>query len=332
MQRKLDTVYSGHHDKEELNIRAVITGGAGFIGSHIVSSLLKKGHSVVVLDNFSSGRKENLTGLEGVWLVEGDVRDFEILRRLMEGVDTVFHLAAVVSVLTSLEDPQTTWEVNLKGTYNVLEAARRAKVKRMVYISSSAVYGEYPKLPFKEGFPPQPESPYALSKLAGEQLCSLYWRLYGLETVTLRLFNVYGPRQNPFSQYANAIPNFTRKLLSGQTPTIYGDGRQTRDFVFVGDVVRAAELASRSKKSAGGVFNVGSGKRISVNKLFAEIQKILQTNSKPEFSPRKQGDVLHTWADVARAKKVLGFSPKANFARSLKETVLWLKNSGIFKQ
>ncbi|MCI0405204.1 MAG: SDR family oxidoreductase [candidate division Zixibacteria bacterium] len=310
----------------------MITGGAGFIGSHIVAALLKKGDSVVILDNFSSGRKENLAGLEGAQVVEGDVRDFETLNGLVEGTDTVFHLAAVVSVLASLEEPQTTWEVNLKGTYNVLEAARRARVKRVVYISSSAVYGECPKPPFKESRPPQPESPYALSKLAGEQLCSLYWRLYGLETVALRLFNVYGPRQNPFSQYANAIPNFTRKLLSGQTPTIYGDGNQTRDFVYVGDVVRAAERASRSKKAAGGVFNVGSGKRISVNRLFAEIQKILKTNSKPEFSPRKQGDVLHTWADIARAKKVLGFSPKANFARFLNATVLWFKNSGIFSR
>jgi len=284
------------------------------------------------LDNLSSGRKENLVGLERAKLVEGDVRDFDLLVRLIEGADTVFHLAAIASVLTSLEDPQTTWEVNLKGTYNVLEAARRAKVKRLVCISSSAVYGECPKLPFKESFPPQPESPYALSKLAGEQLCSLYWRLYGLETVALRLFNVYGPRQNPFSQYANAIPNFTRHLLTGQTPTIYGDGNQTRDFVYVGDVVRAAELASRSKKAVGGVFNVGSGKRLSVNKLFAEIQRILKTSAKPKFSPRKQGDVLHTWADLTRAKKVLGFSPKADLARSLRETVLWFKNSGIFSR
>ena len=284
------------------------------------------------MDNLSSGRKENLVGLERAKLVEGDVRDFDLLVRLIEGADTVFHLAAIASVLTSLEDPQTTWEVNLKGTYNVLEAARRAKVKRLVCISSSAVYGECPKLPFKESFPPQPESPYALSKLAGEQLCSLYWRLYGLETVALRLFNVYGPRQNPFSQYANAIPNFTRHLLTGQTPTIYGDGNQTRDFVYVGDVVRAAELASRSKKAVGGVFNVGSGKRLSVNKLFAEIQRILKTSAKPKFSPRKQGDVLHTWADLTRAKKVLGFSPKADLARSLRETVLWFKNSGIFSR
>ena len=262
--------------------------------------------------------------------MEGDVRDFKKLDGLLEGTEVVFHLAAVVSVLTSLEDPQTTWEVNLKGTYNILEASRRAKVKRMVYISTSAVYGEYPKLPFVESHPPQPESPYALSKLVGEQLCSLYWRLYGLETVALRLFNVYGPRQNPFSQYANAIPNFTRRLLTRQTPTIYGDGNQTRDFVYVDDVVRAAELAARSKKAVGGVFNVGSGKRISVNKLFAEIQKILKTEAGPEFSPRKQGDVLHTWADVKLARRVLGFSPKADSARSLRETVLWFKNSGIF--
>ena len=268
--------------------------------------------------------------MPGAETIEGDIRDFELVGRVLAGADAVYHLAAVVSVLSSLEDPQTTWEVNLKGTYNVLEAARRAKVKRVAYISSSAVYGEYPKLPFKEGFPSQPESPYALSKLAGEQLCSLYWRLYGLKTVALRLFNVYGPRQNPFSQYANAIPNFTRRLLTGQTPTIYGDGSQTRDFVYVGDVVRAAELAARSKKAVGGVFNVGSGKRLSVNQLFAEIQKTLGTGARPEFSPHKQGDVLHTWADLTRSKKVLGFSPKTNFSKALSETVLWFKNSGIF--
>lgn len=293
---------------------------------------LKKGYSTIILDNFSSGRRENLSGLKKARLVEGDVRDFDLVCRAMEGADYVFHLAAVVSVLTSLEEPQSTWEVNLKGTYNLLEAARRAKVKRLIFISSSAVYGECPRLPFKETFPLQPESPYALSKLMGEELCALYWRLYRLETVALRLFNVYGPRQNPFSQYANAIPNFTRKLLTGQTPTIYGDGRQTRDFVYVGDVVRAVELAARSKKGVGHVFNVGSGKRLSVNKLFAEIQKTLGTNARSEFSPRKQGDVLHTWADLARAKKVLGFSPKANFSKSLRETVLWFKNSGIFSQ
>jgi nucleoside-diphosphate-sugar epimerase len=310
----------------------LVTGGAGFIGSHIVDSLLQKEHLVAILDNFSSGRRENLAGLERAEVVEGDVRDFELLCRLTVGTDTVFHLAAVVSVLTSLEDPQTTWEVNLKGTYNMLEAARRAKVKRVIFISSSAVYGEYPKLPFNETHPPQPESPYALSKLAGEQLCSLYWRLYGLETAALRLFNVFGPRQNPFSQYANAIPNFTRRLLTGQTPTIYGDGEQTRDFVYIDNVVKAAHLASQSKKAVGGVFNIGSGKRISVNQLFAEIQKILKTNAKPEFSPRKQGDVLHTWADLTQAKKILGFAPKADFARSLQKTVLWFKSSGIFDQ
>ena len=260
----------------------LVTGGAGFIGSHLVSSLLQKGHSVALLDNFSSGRRENLAGLEKAELAEGDVRDFDLVSRLAQGADLVFHLAAVVSVLTSLENPQDTWEVNLKGTYNVLEAARRARVKRVIFISSSAVYGEYPKLPFKETFPLQPESPYALSKWMGEELCSLYWRLYKLETVALRLFNVYGPRQNPFSQYANAIPNFTQRLLSSQTPTVYGDGSQTRDFVYVEDVVRAVELAARSKKAVGGAFNVASGKRLSVNKLFGEIQKILGTNAKPD--------------------------------------------------
>ncbi len=260
------------------------------------------------------------------------MRDFDLLCRLTEGADAVFHLAAVVSVLTSLEDPQNTWEVNLKGTCNVLEAARRAEVKRLVYISSSAVYGEYPKLPFRESFPPQPESPYALSKLAGEQLCSLYWRLYGLATVALRLFNVYGPKQNPFSQYANAIPNFTRRLLTGQTPTIYGNGKQTRDFVYIDDVVRGILLAGQSKKRMGQIFNIGSGKRLSVNKLFSEIQNILRTDATPEFSPRKQGDVLHTWADLGRAQKVLGFAPKADFAKSLRKTVLWFKNSGLFAQ
>jgi len=260
------------------------------------------------------------------------VRDFERLGRILAGAHAVYHLAAVVSVLTSLEDPQTTWEVNVGGTYNLLEAARRAKVKRLVFCSSSAVYGEYPKLPFKESFPPQPQSPYALSKLMGEELCCLYNRLFGLETVALRLFNVYGPRQNPFSQYANAIPNFTRRLLTGRTPTIYGNGKQTRDFVYIDDVVRAIELASRSKKAVGGVFNVGSGGRLSVNRLFAGIQNILQTNTAPEFSPRKQGDVLHTRADLGRSKKVLGFAPKADFAKSLRKTVLWFKDSGIFSR
>ncbi len=310
----------------------MVTGGAGFIGSHLVSALLKKGHAVVILDNFTTGRRENLAGLERARLVEGDVRDFDLLARHTEGAERVFHLAAEVSVLNSLEDPKTTWEVNLGGTCNVLEAARRAKVCRLVVPSTSAVYGECAKLPFKENFRLQPESPYALSKLAGEELCSLYWRLYGLETVVLRLFNVYGPRQNPFSQYASAIPNFTQKLLTGQTPIIYGDGNQTRDFVHVDDVVSSLHLAAQSKKGAGRAFNIGSGKRISVNQLFAEIQRILKTKTIPKFSPRKKGDVLHTGADIAQAKKILGFSPKANFSRSLSETVLWFKNSGIYSQ
>lgn len=309
-----------------------MTGGAGFVGSHVVARMLEEGHSVAVLDNFSSGRRENLAIMPEAEVTEADVRDFETVERKLAGVDTVFHLAAMVSVPASLEDPRTTWEVNLKGTYNVLEAARRAKVRRMVFTSSSAVYGENPKPPFKENSPLLPESPYALTKLMGEELCSLYGRLYKLETVILRLFNVYGPRQNPSSQYASAIPNFTRCLLAGQTPTVYGDGDQTRDFVYVEDVVRSAELTARSKKAVGGVFNVGSGKRLSVNKLLAEIQKILGTSARPGFSPRKQGDVLHSGADLARAKKVLGFSPKANFSKALSETVLWFKNSGTFSK
>lgn len=302
----------------------LVTGGAGFIGSHLVDTLLKKGGRVRVLDNFSTGKKENLAHcLRHITLVKGDIRDPGLVRKMVDGVEAVFHLAALSSVLQSIDDPASTWEINVAGTWNLLEAARSAKVKRFVFISSSSVYGESKAVPFREDMLLQGESPYAASKLIGEQMCGLYYRLYQVPTVSLRYFNVFGPRQNPFSQYAAVIPSFTNSLLNGKKPTVYGDGNQTRDMIYIDDVVRATLLAAAVSKAKGKVINIGSGKRYTVNFFLEQVQLILRTKVSPQFLPRKQGDVLHTQADMYRAKNVLGFSPRIAFQKGLTDTVRW---------
>lgn len=313
--------------------KIVVTGGAGFIGSHLVKALVRGNNKVSVVDNFSTGRKENLQGvLKDIKLHRFDVRNFQALRKALQNVSCVFHLAAVSSVPLSVDDPLTTGEVNVTGTWNVLEASRLNKVKRVVFVSSASVYGTGLKIPFNETMNVRGTSPYASSKLIGEQLCDLYWNLYNLETVALRFFSVYGPRQNPYSHYANVIPSFTTKLITGQTPTIYGDGKQTRDFVYVGDIVRAFIQASRRKNAVGQIINIGSGKQVSIKKLLSMIQKILNTNIKPRFSPLKPGDDPHTCANSNKAKKLLGINKYIPFEEGLKKTVLWfdknLKRNG----
>ncbi|MFA0779696.1 MAG: hypothetical protein RJAPGHWK_001200, partial [Candidatus Fervidibacter sp.] len=247
----------------------LITGGAGFIGSHLAERLVALGAKVRLLDDFTTGRKQNLSAFaHKVELLQGSLTDMATVRRAVAGMDVVFHQGALPSVARSVEDPLTTHQVNATGTLLLLLAAREAKVKRVVFASSSSVYGDTPTLPKREDMPPNPQSPYALSKLIGEQFCRLFWQLYGLETVSLRYFNIFGPRQDPTSQYAAVIPRFITALLRGERPTIYGDGEQTRDFTFVDNCVQANLLAATAEGVAGEVFNVGAGKQTSVNELF----------------------------------------------------------------
>jgi nucleoside-diphosphate-sugar epimerase len=302
----------------------LVTGGAGFIGSHLVDDLVKRGHRVRVLDNFSTGKKENLAhSLRMVKVIRGDVRDPLAVRKAARGVKRIFHLAAVSSVPQSVADPGSTWDANVGGTLNVLEAARLNNVGRLVFISSASVYGAQKKIPFVESMSLSGSSPYATSKLVGEQFCELYGRLYGLETVALRLFSVYGPRQNPRSQYANVIPAFATHLLAGRTPTIYGTGRQTRDFVFVTDVARALRTAAYRKNLAGQVINMGTGQQTSVVGLLHSIQEVLGTHVKPQYEPKNAGDDPRTCADVRKARRLLGIKNLTPFHVGLKKTLTW---------
>jgi nucleoside-diphosphate-sugar epimerase len=290
--------------------------------------MVKGRNEVVVFDNFSTGRKENLQDcLDKITLIEADIRNFEGLKEASREVTQIYHLAAISSVPLSVDDPRTTADVNVNGTWNVLEACRINRVKRLVFVSSASVYGETTKVPFKESMSLRASSPYAASKLIGEQLCDLYWRLYGLETIALRLFSVYGPSQSPHSQYANVIPAFATRLLNGDTPTVYGDGKQTRDFIFVEDVVKAFQAAGKSKKVIGEVINFGSGRQISIVQLLKMIQLGLKTNIIPKFSPKKAGDDPRTCADTTNAKRLLGINRVTPFQEGLKKTLKWFKEN-----
>ena len=308
--------------------KILVTGGAGFIGSHLVRAMVKRKNEVVAFDNLSTGRKENLQDcLDKITFIEADIRDLEKLKEASQGVTLMYHLAAISSVPQSVDDPITTFDINVGGTWNVLEACRVSRVKRLVFVSSASVYGAATKVPFKESMPLRASSPYAASKLIGEQLCDLYRRLYGLETVALRLFSVYGPRQNPYSQYANVIPAFATKLLKGETPTVYGDGKQTRDFIFVEDVAKAFLAAGKSRNVNGEVINFGSGRQTSVNQLLKMIQLGLNSNIVPNFSPKKAGDDPRTCADTTKAKRLLGIKSVTPFQSGLKKTLKWFKEN-----
>ena len=297
----------------------LVTGGAGFIGSHIVENLIRRGDTVRVLDNFATGKREHqkLFG-EGATVVEGDVRDEALVEKLMESVDYVLHLAAVVSVPQSMRDPGLTNAVNVTGTLNVLNAARKFQVKRVVLSSSCAVYGDNPQLPLSEQATPQPLSPYAASKLMGEIYCQTYYRAYGLPTVALRYFNIYGPRQDPNGDYAAVIPKFVHRLKAGQAPLIYGDGQQTRDFVYVGDVVRANLLTCEHPQASGHVFNIASGRATSLIDL-AEILGGLAGSIAPQFAPAREGDIRHSRGDGTYAQALLGFKPSVTLHEGLQQ-------------
>ncbi|MBN1886741.1 MAG: SDR family oxidoreductase [Thermoflexales bacterium] len=304
----------------------LVTGGAGFIGSNIAAHLVERGERVRVFDNFSSGRRENLAALEGrIELVEGDVRSYHLVRQAVEGVDFVLHQAALPSVHRSVHDPITTDEINVVGTLNVLQAAREAGAKRLVYASSCALYGDDAELPKHEGMCPRPLSPYAISKLAGEQYCRVFWQLYGFEAVCLRYFNVFGPRQDPTSHYSAVVPRFITALLDGQPLTIYGDGTQSRDFVYVGDVVQANLLACTAPDAPGGVFNVACGQRCSLLELADHLAQLSGQSPRIQHAPLRPGDVPHSLADISLARRVLGYRPQVDLAGGLARTLRWYR-------
>jgi nucleoside-diphosphate-sugar epimerase len=308
--------------------KCLVTGGAGFIGSHITETLLKKGQYVRVLDNFSSGKKENLTGfINKIDLLRGDIRDKKTCLKATKGIDFVFHQAALRSVPKSLEKPKDYNEVNINGTLNMLEAALKNKAKRFVSASSSSVYGEVDKFPEKEDFIPQLISPYALTKLTGEYYCKLFSYHYGLPTVSLRYFNVFGPRQAVDDEYAVVVPKFTTCMLKNERPPIYGTGRQSRDFTFVSNVVQANLLAAKKPNLKGEVFNVASGKAHTVLELVDILNKLMGKNIKPVFLPLRPGDVFRTLADLNNIKKKLGFKPKVDFVEGLKITLEYFKKN-----
>jgi len=308
--------------------QVLVTGGAGFIGSHLVDALVKTGCKVTVLDNLVTGRRSNLEHLaDRINFVEGDIRDEDLLNRVIQGCEVVFHQAAVVSVTLSVEDPPHACDVNDLGTVRVLDAARKNAVWRVVMASSSAVYGDDPKLPKQEGMTPHPLSPYAVQKLSGEYYASVFNALYGLETVCLRYFNVYGPRQDPSSPYSGVISIFMDKASSGEPPVIYGDGGQTRDFVFVEDVVRANLLAATHKEAAGWVFNVGTGSFIRILDLWKLIAEISGVHLKPTFGPQRTGDIRESVSDISRIAAVIGFKPHISLHSGLEKTLSWYQSS-----
>ncbi len=300
----------------------LVTGGAGFIGSNIVARLVERGDRVTVFDNFATGKRDNLTPfLSEITLYEGDVRSYHHVREAVEGVDYILHQAALPSVPRSVRDPITSNQVNVDGTLNFLIAAKNAKVKRFVFASSSSVYGDSPTLPKIEDMPTNPLSPYAISKLAGEEYGRVFTQIYGFEVVALRYFNVFGPHQDPMSQYSAVIPRFIMALKAGDSPVIYGDGQQSRDFTFVSNNVEANLLACHTKDVAGQVFNVACGDRFSLLDLLRELQVILGTNIQPNFEAARPGDVLHSQAEISKIKTAMNFEVVTNFREGLEETV-----------
>jgi UDP-glucose 4-epimerase len=304
----------------------LVTGGAGFIGSHITERLVREGHLVRVLDDFSSGRESNLESFRSsVELIRGDICDKQLVSEATNGVDVVFHEAALGSVPRSVADPVTTHEVNITGTLNVLLAARDAGVKRVVYASSSSVYGETPVLPKREEMMPQPLSPYALSKLVGEHYASVFKHVYDLEVVSLRYFNIFGPRQDPESQYAAVIPRFITALLEGKAPVVYGDGLQSRDFTFVDNVVSANLLAAEAEGVAGQAFNVACGGRYTLLDLLAQVKEILGSDIEPIHEAARAGDVRDSQASIDAAEQALGYRVSVDFEEGLRKTVEWYR-------
>jgi UDP-glucose 4-epimerase len=304
----------------------LVTGGAGFIGSHICERLIREGHSVRALDNFVSGKEENLREFrDEIDLIRGDVRDMPTVAEAMKGVYAVFHQAALGSVPRSVADPATAHESNLTGTLNVLIAARDSGARRVVYASSSSVYGETQELPKREDMMPQPLSPYAVSKLAGEYYISVFKQCYGFEAVSLRYFNIFGPRQDPQSQYAAVIPRFVTALIEGRRPVIYGDGLQSRDFTYVENVVEANLLAAEAEGVAGQCFNIACGGRYRLTELLDRMKKIIGSDIEAEHTPPVKGDIRDSQAAIDRAERLLGYRVKVDFDEGLRRTIEWFQ-------
>ena len=303
----------------------LVTGGAGFIGSHLAEALAGRGHVVRVVDNLAAGKRANLEHLAGVDFLEGDLADMPTSVRAVQGMDYVLHQAAIPSVPRSVADPLTSHRSNVEATLNVLIAARDARVRRLVFAGSSSAYGNTATLPKHEGMPSDPLSPYALQKVVGEQYLRMFTRLYGLETVTTRYFNVYGPRQDPSSQYSGVISLFATALLEGRAPTIYGDGEQTRDFTYVADVVDGVLRASEAPGVSGETINVAAGGRISLNRLFETMRALVGAKVEPTYAAPRTGDVRDSQADVSKAKRLLGFEPRVPLEEGLRQTMDWYR-------
>ena len=304
----------------------LVTGGSGFIGSHLCRKLLGEGHGVRVLDNLSSGKRANLSDVAGdIDFHEADLRDEDAVQRAVKGVEYILHHAAVASVQTSVAEPLKEQQINSVGTLNLLEAARQAGVRRVVFAASAAAYGNDPRVPKREDMRPTPESPYAISKLAGEYYCGVYDRLYGLETVCLRYFNVYGPRQDPASPYSGVISIFAKRMLNGLLPLVHGDGLQTRDFVSVYDVVAANMLAHQVESARGQVYNIGSGRRSSLMDLLTALNAVLSSDIQAEFVEARAGDVRDSLADISKAQSELGYRPSMDLQRGLREVIEWMR-------
>jgi UDP-N-acetylglucosamine/UDP-N-acetyl-alpha-D-glucosaminouronate 4-epimerase len=300
----------------------LVTGGAGFIGSHIVHRLQREGAKVRVLDNLSTGKKERLRDIDtSIELIEDDLTDHRVCDRAVQDVEYVLHQAAVPSVQRSIQDPLETNRANVIGTLNLLESCRQHGVRRLVYAASSSAYGDTQVLPKKEAMAPNPLSPYALQKFIGERYCKLYNDLYGLETVSLRYFNVFGPSQDPWSEYSAVIPKFATRLQSGQSLVVYGDGEQSRDFTYIDNVVEANILAIKAPRTAGAVINIGCGESLTLNRLIRFLEEILQVEAVVDYEPPRRGDVRHSLADIGLARDVLGYQPKVTVLEGLRQTV-----------
>ncbi len=307
----------------------LVTGGAGFIGSNLTEALLERGHSVRILDDFSTGKKQNLVfdkAYPSLEIVEGDIRDLPTCHEAVQGMEYVFHQGALPSVQRSVEDPESSNAVNVGGTLNVLLAARDNGVKRVMYAASSSVYGDTPTLPKHEEMPPNPLSPYALQKHVGEHYCRLFYQLYGLETISLRYFNIFGPKQDPNSLYSAVIPKFIDALLEGRPPIIFGDGEQSRDFTYIENVVQANLLAMSAKQLHGEAVNIACGQRISLNQLLGVLKKILGSKQDPIYEEPRKGDVKHSLADIRKAREMIHYEPTVGIETGLRKTVDFFRN------
>ena len=311
-------------------MKYLVTGGAGFIGSNIVEALVEREQEVRVLDNFSTGNRQNLDKFsDRITLIEGDLRSYHIVLEAVDGVDFILHQGALPSVPRSIADPVTTNEVNVAGTLNILHAALDVGVKRVVFASSSSIYGDEMTLPKKEHMTPDPLSPYAVSKLAGEKYCRVFSQIYGLHTVALRYFNVFGQRQNPFSEYSAVIPKFITAILEGKQPEIYGDGEQSRDFTYVSNVVNANLLATEADCPPGSVMNCAAHERTTLNELVGAINEITGRNIQPVYSAPRDGDVKHSYADIEKIGEYLGYTPEVSFREGLERTIRWFDRNVV---